>query len=99
MHLARLYPGPTEPNTPQALPAAARHLRCLAAVADRRASLSPELHWAERLSWRLVAEEYRGMADRWEHEFQALQSERAALLARGAVLAEGSNTRMRKVRP
>lgn len=64
-------------------------LRARAAEAHRYAAgtASPlphgeGLHWTERLSWRLVAEEYRDNANRIEAEYAALEAERLALLAR-----------------
>jgi hypothetical protein len=69
-----------------ALPAAHRELYRTAANLRRWARLEAT-HWADALCATLLADEYQGAADALRDQHTELESHRADLLARGAVLA------------
>lgn len=69
-----------------ALPATYRELYRTAAALRRWARLEAS-HWGDRLAAELLAIEYHATADALRDQHTALESQRAELLARGAVLA------------
>lgn len=70
-----------------ALPAAHRELYRTAAALRAWARLEAT-HWVDRLCATLLADEYQATADATRYAHTELESQRAELLARGAVLAQ-----------